>query len=111
MHTPQKIQYNLHDLIGDLLAFASDHLVMGGRLVFWYPIGKSTYDESDLPIHRCLRLVSHEKQALQGKLLRVMICLEKIAEPAQRDAEAAVPDSARHFKENFHRGRAEKLRS
>lgn len=110
-HTPQKIQYNLHELISDLLGFASANLVLNGRLVFFYPIGKCTYDESDLPKHRCFRLVSHEKQVLQGKLLRVLICLEKIAEPLeiggveQGTGLEEVPDSAKYFKENFHRNR------
>ena len=85
---------------------------MNGRLVFWYPIGKSTYDERDLPKHRCFRLVTHQRQILQGKMLRVMICLEKIGEPADAEQERLeqVPDSAKHFKESFHRNRQQKVK-
>lgn len=35
-HTPQKVIYNMFDLVKDLLNFSSFHLNLNGRLVFWY---------------------------------------------------------------------------
>lgn len=35
---PQQVQYNLSEVFYDLLSFAVEHLIEGGRLVYWLPI-------------------------------------------------------------------------
>lgn len=35
--------YHLSDIFFDLLKFAAEHLVMGGRLVYWLPIYRPEY--------------------------------------------------------------------
>lgn len=37
-HIPAKIEYGLSTIYRDLLLFAARHLVLGGRLVCWFPV-------------------------------------------------------------------------
>jgi tRNA G10 N-methylase Trm11 len=37
-HIPAKVEYNLQELMADLLEFSANHLELGGRLVYWLPI-------------------------------------------------------------------------
>ena len=121
-HTPQKIDYNLDQLVKDLLNFTSFHLHTNSRLVFFYPINKSTYNEQDLPKHHCFKIISHNALVLGGKYLRILICMEKIKEPngdelflASFDSlnldvnedDDKIPESVRNFKDDYHKNKGQ----
>ena len=36
-HIPQSVPYDVPEVLRDLLVFAAQTLVMGGRLVYWLP--------------------------------------------------------------------------
>ncbi|XP_055328397.1 tRNA (guanine(10)-N2)-methyltransferase homolog isoform X2 [Paramacrobiotus metropolitanus] len=69
---------DLNDLIVVLVDFAAKHLRIGGRLVYWLPAVKDEYNESAVPRHDCLELVSNSEQPLAGMTSRRLITMEKI---------------------------------
>jgi tRNA (guanine10-N2)-methyltransferase len=61
-HIPQSVPYEVPDVLRDLLVFAAQTLVMGGRLVYWLPT-------TDQYVHsRLLQLIMHN-EAEHGLLL------------------------------------------
>lgn len=79
-HFPAKIEYNLPQLYSDLLQFASTHLVIGGRLVCWFPVFRKEYDESLLPKHKNLSLIANSEQVLSNHTSRRMLTYERIGD-------------------------------
>ncbi|CAF1029949.1 unnamed protein product [Brachionus calyciflorus] len=83
------IKYNLGDIFYDLLDFASKHLVLEGRLVFWLPV----YMEEDrnklsleeirdilvkfIPKHEDLILSSFSEQRLTKFTSRLLVTMKK----------------------------------
>lgn len=55
-YIPTKRPYELSRLLADLLQFASDRLVPGGRLAFWLPLEDD--DRPDIPLHKHLRFLT-----------------------------------------------------
>ncbi|KAI8811500.1 S-adenosyl-L-methionine-dependent methyltransferase [Cladochytrium replicatum] len=76
---PQTVPYELQNVLLDLLDFAAEHLVPGGRLVYWLPTITEEYTPDDVPIHPRLRLVSNSNQSF-GKWSRRLITMEKLVE-------------------------------
>lgn len=84
-------KYDLSNIYGDLLNFASIYLRVGGRLVFWMPTHIMTYDESLLPTHPCFKLISNDEQQLNRTVSRRLLTLIKIRE-SNEDEKAKVND-------------------
>lgn len=63
-YLPPKKPYSFTALLGDILVFAADALVDGGRLCLWMPVAYdddeagSSRDEFAIPTHPRLRLLS-----------------------------------------------------
>jgi tRNA (guanine10-N2)-methyltransferase len=76
-HIPQSVPYEVPDVLRDLLVFAAQTLVMGGRLVYWLPT-TDQYKDSDVPLHPCLKLLANSEQVLSMRLRRRLITMEKI---------------------------------
>ncbi|KAI9501122.1 hypothetical protein GGI25_005636 [Coemansia spiralis] len=76
---PPTVPYEMSDVIADLLGFAAEKLVVGGRLVYWLPTVTDEYDPKDIPLHPALRLVANSEQPF-GSWSRRLITMEKIAE-------------------------------
>ncbi|XP_032218919.2 tRNA (guanine(10)-N2)-methyltransferase homolog isoform X1 [Nematostella vectensis] len=74
----------LSDVIISLLHFASCYLTLHGRLVFWLPVHRQSYDDGLLPLHPCLALVANSEQTLFRHISRRLITMEKIR-PHQTD--------------------------
>ncbi|XP_009983619.1 PREDICTED: tRNA (guanine(10)-N2)-methyltransferase homolog, partial [Tauraco erythrolophus] len=72
--------YHLSDIFFDLLKFAAEYLVMGGRLVYWLPIYRPEYTEEIIPCHPCLKLISNCEQMLSSHTSRRLITMEKVKE-------------------------------
>ncbi|KAJ2807600.1 hypothetical protein H4R20_001229 [Coemansia guatemalensis] len=75
---PPTIPYEMSDVISDLLEFAAEKLVVGGRLVYWLPTVADEYEPEDVPAHPALRLVANSEQPF-GSWSRRLITMEKIA--------------------------------
>ncbi|KAJ3109850.1 hypothetical protein HDU97_000080 [Phlyctochytrium planicorne] len=87
---PQTVPYELHEVIIDLVSFAADILVPGGRVVYWLPTLPDEYHPSDIPSHPRLRLVANSEQFF-GKWARRLITMEKI-EASEPDLEWDKPE-------------------
>ncbi|EMH72078.1 RNA methylase family UPF0020 protein [Entamoeba histolytica HM-1:IMSS-B] len=79
-HIPQRIQYGIDQILHDLFLFAAQNLVVGGRLVFWFP---SIFPEDrgkDFPneVMGCLELAANSLQVLCHSWGRRLITLTKV---------------------------------
>lgn len=99
-HIPSTAPYSLVECVHDLLDVAAKMLVMGGRLVFFYPILREddTID-TNFPEHPCFKLVASCEQILSFRYSRVLLTMVKIGPYTEEVAELA---RIRHleFKEN-----------
>lgn len=82
MHTredyyPPTKPYEMSEVLDDLLKFSAQHLVLGGRLVYWLPTVVDDYSITDLPQHPCMALVSNSEQNF-GQWSRRLITMKKI---------------------------------
>eukprot|EP01112_Ceratiomyxa_fruticulosa_P020523 TRINITY_DN7003_c0_g1_i1.p1 TRINITY_DN7003_c0_g1~~TRINITY_DN7003_c0_g1_i1.p1 ORF type:complete len:465 (-),score=81.10 TRINITY_DN7003_c0_g1_i1:67-1461(-) len=75
-HFPQCVQYDVPDVVEDLISFAAQTLVKGGRLVFWLPTTPE-FQVTDIPEHPCLELFSHSLQPLTLRWNRRLITMVK----------------------------------
>lgn len=75
VHYPAKVQYNLADVIVDLLEYSAAALQPGGRLVYWQPL--MTDMQPQAPCHPAFDLICICKQPLTRNTARVLICLER----------------------------------
>ncbi|KAF8283331.1 putative methyltransferase [Trypanosoma cruzi] len=70
--------YPVSSIVLDLMLFAAESLVLGGRLVLWYPTTTTTrYTDDELPTHPSLRLVCDIPQRVSLKIVRHLIVMEK----------------------------------
>lgn len=78
-HYPSKLEYNLCDILRDLLNFAAKHLTTGGHLVYWLPVvkGNGFEIENQIPRHRNLELLSWCEQPWTQLASRLLVCMRK----------------------------------
>ncbi|XP_075059127.1 tRNA (guanine(10)-N(2))-methyltransferase TRMT11 isoform X2 [Mixophyes fleayi] len=91
-HVPVQLTYHLNDIFLDLLNFAAEFLVVGGRLVYWLPVYKPEYTEEVVPRHPCLKLISNCEQMLSSHTSRRLITMEKVKEFEDKDQYAHLED-------------------
>ncbi|XP_054835806.1 tRNA (guanine(10)-N2)-methyltransferase homolog [Eublepharis macularius] len=84
-HISISSNYHLSDILFDLLKFAAEYLVIGGRLVYWLPVYKPEYTEEIIPQHPCLKLISNCEQTLSSHTSRHLITMEKVKEFEDED--------------------------
>uniref|UniRef100_A0A6I8ND68 tRNA (guanine(10)-N(2))-methyltransferase TRMT11 n=1 Tax=Ornithorhynchus anatinus TaxID=9258 RepID=A0A6I8ND68_ORNAN len=84
-HIPVSSNYHLSDIFFDLLNFAAESLVLGGRLVYWLPVYTPEYTEEMIPRHPCLKLISNCEQRLSSHTSRRLITMEKVKEFEDQD--------------------------
>ncbi|KAJ2779491.1 hypothetical protein H4R18_003972 [Coemansia javaensis] len=99
---PPTVPYEMSDVIRDLLDFATDKLVVGGRLVYWLPTVADEYEPADVPQHPALRLVANSEQPFGGWSRR-LITMEKTAQAAGSAADSAAP-AHRNFRDRYFAG-------
>lgn len=99
-HIPSTAAYSLVECVHDLLDLAARMLVMGGRLVFFYPVLRED-DNADthFPEHPCFNLIASSEQILSSRYSRVLLTMVKYCQYTEEVAEAA---RIKHidFKEN-----------
>ncbi|KAM8946538.1 tRNA (guanine(10)-N(2))-methyltransferase TRMT11 [Pelodytes ibericus] len=91
-HVPVQLNYHLSDIFSDLLNFAAEYLVIGGRLVYWLPVYRPEYTEEVIPRHPCLKLISNCEQMLSSHTSRRLITMEKVKEFEEKDQHAHLKD-------------------
>ncbi|KAM4771010.1 tRNA (guanine(10)-N(2))-methyltransferase TRMT11 [Rhinophrynus dorsalis] len=91
-HIPVQLNYHLSDIFLDLLNFASEFLVTGGRLVYWLPVYRPEYTEEVVPRHPCLKLISNCEQMLSSHTSRRLITMEKVKEFEDTDQYSHLKD-------------------
>lgn len=100
-HIPSTAPYSLVECVHDLLDLAARMLVMGGRLVFFFPVLREDdyVVENNYPEHECFKLISASEQILSSRYSRVLLTMVKISPYTKEIAEAA---RIKHmeFKEN-----------
>lgn len=89
-HIPSTAPYSLAECVHDLLDLAAKMLVMGGRLVYFYPVLREddTID-TNFPEHPCFKLVATCEQILSFRYSRILLTMVKIGQYTEDIAETA----------------------
>ncbi|GMH13220.1 hypothetical protein Nepgr_015061 [Nepenthes gracilis] len=95
-HIPSTAPYSLAECVHDLLDLAGRMLVMGGRLVFFYPMLRDEFCDTDFPEHPCFRLIAACEQILSYRYSRVLLTMVKV-EPYTTE----IADSAKKMHQDF----------
>ncbi|XP_057417969.1 uncharacterized protein LOC130712146 [Lotus japonicus] len=78
-HIPSTAAYSLVECVHDLFDLAARMLVMGGRLVFFYPVLRDDdFSEIHFPEHPCFKLICSSEQILSSRYSRVLLTMVKI---------------------------------
>eukprot|EP00850_Spirogloea_muscicola_P008336 SM000044S15983 [mRNA] locus=s44:346557:354690:- [translate_table: standard] len=93
-HIPSTAPYTMAECLHDLLDVAARLLIMGGRLVFFYPAARQSYRDDELPTHPCFTLVANCEQVLTQRWSRRLLTMEKCA-PYSLEVELTA--AARHL--------------
>ncbi|KDP27355.1 hypothetical protein JCGZ_20179 [Jatropha curcas] len=89
-HIPSTAPYCLAECMHDLLDLAARMLVMGGRLVCFYPVLREEDTvQIQFPEHQCFKLVASSEQILSSRYSRVLLTMVKIGPYTDEIAEAA----------------------
>ncbi|XP_048424575.1 tRNA (guanine(10)-N2)-methyltransferase homolog [Pyrus x bretschneideri] len=99
-HIPSTASYSLVECVHDLLDLAGRMLVMGGRLVFFYPVVREDDNvNNSFPEHPCFQLIATSEQILSSRYSRVLLTMVKTSQYTEEIAEEA---RLKHkdFKEN-----------
>lgn len=103
-HIPSTAPYCLAECVHDLLHLAARMLVMGGRLVFFYPVLRSEDGAASpqFPEHPCFKLIASCEQILSYRYSRVLLTMVKVA-PYTEEIERVAEEMHREFRENHHK--------
>eukprot|EP00727_Mastigamoeba_balamuthi_P012737 m51a1_g8086 hypothetical protein (527) ;mRNA; r:36628-38940 len=108
-HISQCVNYDVPEMLVDLLDSAAENIAVGGRLVFWLPTTVD-YSDEDLPTHPCFRLVSNSLQQITLSWGRRLVTMQKVCayDPAAHAAACRSASPAHKEFGNFvlHRGGA-----
>lgn len=99
-HYPSTSHYSLQHLYLDLLTFSAKHLVIGGRLVCWFPFHRDDYNDGMIPQHGCLEIVANSEQPLSGITSRRLLTYEKVAEFTE-DCESSTKEDILEFRPRY----------
>uniref|UniRef100_A0A2P2KHB1 tRNA (guanine(10)-N(2))-methyltransferase n=3 Tax=Rhizophora mucronata TaxID=61149 RepID=A0A2P2KHB1_RHIMU len=89
-HIPSTAPYSLVECVHDLLDLAAKMLVMGGRIVYFFPVLRDDDTlETQFPEHPCFKLVAASEQILSTRYSRVLLTMVKVGPYTDNIAEAA----------------------
>mmetsp|Transcript_40151 Transcript_40151/g.89077 ORF Transcript_40151/g.89077 Transcript_40151/m.89077 type:complete len:494 (+) Transcript_40151:82-1563(+) len=77
-HIPSTDPYTLGECLRDLLDFAARTLLVGGRLVYFFPASVEDYQESEIPTHPALTLIANTEQNLTRRYSRRLMTMQKV---------------------------------
>lgn len=99
-HIPSTAPYCLVECVHDLLDLAAKMLVMGGRLVYFYPVLRDEESpDPTFPEHPCFKMLSTCGQILSFRYSRVLVTMVKVA-PYTEEIELAAKLQHIEFREN-----------
>lgn len=99
-HIPSTAPYCLVECVHDLLDLAAKMLVMGGRLVYFYPVLRDEESpDPTFPEHPCFEMLSTCGQILSFRYSRVLVTMVKVA-PYTEEIELAAKLKHLEFREN-----------
>uniref|UniRef100_R7W1E7 tRNA (guanine(10)-N(2))-methyltransferase n=1 Tax=Aegilops tauschii TaxID=37682 RepID=R7W1E7_AEGTA len=100
-HIPSTAPYSLAECVHDLLHLAARMLVVGGRLVFFYPMLREddAAGVAKFPEHPCFKLVSSCEQILSLRYSRVLLTMVKVG-PYTEEVERMGEERHQEFREN-----------
>ncbi|CAH9074685.1 unnamed protein product [Cuscuta epithymum] len=99
-HIPSTAPYSLVECVHDLLDLAARMLVIGGRLVYFYPSLRDDPSCSPIfPEHPCFKLVAVSEQILSFRYSRILLTMVKIG-PYTEEVELTARMKHLEFKEN-----------
>lgn len=99
-HIPSTAAYSLVECVHDLLDLAARMLVMGGRLVFFYPVLREDDSVEDrFPEHPCFKLIAASEQILSSRYSRELLTIVKTG-PYTTEIEEAARERHIEFREN-----------
>lgn len=99
-HIPSTAPYSLVECVHDLFDLAARMLIMGGRLVYFYPVlREEDAPTPTFPEHPCFELISTCEQILSFRYSRVLVTMVKVASYTE-DIELAARLKHLDFKEN-----------
>lgn len=99
-HIPSTAPYSLAECMHDLLDLAARMLVMGGKLVFFYPVlREDSSSNTHFPEHPCFKLIATSEQILSLRYSRVLLTMVKTGQYSEEVAESARRQHL-EFKEN-----------
>ncbi|KAL7157220.1 hypothetical protein ABFS83_02G063000 [Erythranthe nasuta] len=102
-HIPSTAPYSLVECVHDLLDLGAKMLVMGGRLVYFYPILRDEGSgEPTFPEHPCFETIATCEQILSYRYSRVLVTMVKVA-PYTEDIESAARAQHLEFRENHNK--------
>nr|CAD1836903.1 unnamed protein product [Ananas comosus var. bracteatus] len=78
-HIPSTAPYSLAECVHDLLDLSARMLVMGGRLVFFYPVVREdgVTNNTQFPEHPCFTLIASCEQILSFRYSRILLTMVK----------------------------------
>ncbi|XP_020598511.1 tRNA (guanine(10)-N2)-methyltransferase homolog, partial [Phalaenopsis equestris] len=89
-HIPSTAAYSLAECVHDLLELAARMLVMGGRLVFFFPVlREDTVAVARFPEHPCFTLIASCEQILSLRYSRYLLTMVKISHYTEEISELA----------------------
>jgi tRNA (guanine10-N2)-methyltransferase len=91
---PNTIPYALASVMHDLLQFAAEYLVLGGRLLYWLPT-TTEYQFDDLPTQPCMSSIGDIEQAF-GVWSRRLIVMEKTSSFDKSKVNTIVDENVAH---------------
>ncbi|XP_078172466.1 tRNA modification 11 protein [Carex rostrata] len=100
-HIPSTAPYSLAECVHDLLDLSAKMLVMGGRLVFFYPVSREdgVMNSIKYPEHPCFKLVYSCEQILSSRYGRHLLTMVKVG-VYTKEVEEVAKERHREFKEN-----------
>ncbi|KAJ3696702.1 hypothetical protein LUZ61_000407 [Rhynchospora tenuis] len=100
-HIPSTAPYSLAECVHDLLDLSAKMLVMGGRLVYFYPVSRedNVMDNIKYPEHPCFKLISSCEQILSSRYSRHLLTMVKVR-VYTKEMEEMARERHEEFKEN-----------
>ncbi|KAL0908243.1 hypothetical protein M5K25_022728 [Dendrobium thyrsiflorum] len=89
-HIPSTAAYSLAECVNDLLELAARMLVMGGRLVFFFPVlREDVVTVAQFPEHPCFTLIASCEQILSLRYSRYLLTMVKTGHYTEEISELA----------------------
>ncbi|XP_050536112.1 tRNA (guanine(10)-N2)-methyltransferase homolog [Daktulosphaira vitifoliae] len=101
IHFPSKVEYGLNEIIKDLMCFSSKQLKLNGRLLFWVPVFREEYDDTQMPKHSCFKMIGNCEQVLTTFTARRLLIYEKYRKPNENDKCSCMIPTSSNFREKY----------